>query len=312
VIGASRITYAMASYRQLPEVFHHLHRRFKTPHISLLVFAGAIPILVLLPGKTDFLGTMYAFGAMLSFTIAHAAVVQLRRRHPDKELLFRARPNLRWRGVDWPLFALLGGLGTGLSWLVIVTQSSSTRWAGLGWLAIGFATYAVYRRWVLHEPMATTVRAPVVIGPAAALEYRNILVPVAPGDASDEAMDVACRLATERRAAIVAVTVVEVPLEAPLDTLLPDEVEEANRQLDEARAIGESYGVRVVGRIVRGRNAGRAIVDEARRRGSEIIVMGAPRRRRSTQRSAIFGETVDFVLKHSPTRVMVAAGREAA
>jgi APA family basic amino acid/polyamine antiporter len=312
VIGASRITYAMASYRQLPIVFHRLHRRFKTPHVSLLVFAGAIPILVLLPGKTDFLGTMYAFGAMLSFTIAHAAVVQLRRKHPDKELLFRARPNLRLRGVDWPLFALLGGLGTGLSWLVIVVQDPSTRWAGLAWLAIGFATYAVYRRRVLREPMAVTIRAPVTIGPAAALEYRNILVPVAPGYSSDEAMDVACRLATERRAAIVAVTVVEVPLDAPLGTLLPDEVEEANRQLDEARAIGESYGVRVIARIVRGRNAGRSIVDEARRRNSEIIVMGASRRRRRTQRSAIFGETVDFVLKHSPTRVMVAAGREAA
>ena len=31
VIGASRITYAMASYRQLPEVFRRLHPRFKTP-----------------------------------------------------------------------------------------------------------------------------------------------------------------------------------------------------------------------------------------------------------------------------------------
>ena len=50
VIGASRITYSMATYRQLPEVFRRLHPRFKTPWLSLIVFAAAIPIAVLLPG----------------------------------------------------------------------------------------------------------------------------------------------------------------------------------------------------------------------------------------------------------------------
>src|ERR671935_452201 len=83
VIGASRITYAMASYRQLPGVFRRLHPKFKTPWLSLLVFAGFVSILVLLPGQTKFLGTMYSFGAMLSFTVAHAAVIQLRRRRRD-------------------------------------------------------------------------------------------------------------------------------------------------------------------------------------------------------------------------------------
>jgi APA family basic amino acid/polyamine antiporter len=312
IIGASRITYSMASYRQLPEVFRRLHPRFKTPWLSLIVFAGLVSILVLLPGKTDFLGTMYSFGAMLSFTVAHVSVIQLRRRYRRHELSFRAWPNVHWRGVDWPLFAFFGGAATALAWLVVVVQSPGTRYAGLGWLALGFAVYVVYRKRAVGASLKETVHAPVVIGPAIALEYRNILVPVAPGYPSDEAMDVACRLAAERRAAIVAVVVVEVPLQLPLDTRLPNELEQANLQLDEARAIGESYGVRVIGRIVRGRTAGRAIVDEARRRTSEIIVMGASRRRRATQKSAIFGETVDFVLKHSPTRVMVAAGREAA
>ena len=135
------------------------------------------------------------------------------------------------------------------------------RYAGLGWLIAGFIFYLLYRR-KLGEPLRKTVRAPVVIM-AAQLEYRNILVPVAPGYPSDEAMDVACRLARERGARIVAMTVIHVPLELPLDAYLPDEVQEANEQLDEARAIGESYGVNVIARIVRARNSGRAIVDEA-------------------------------------------------
>jgi APA family basic amino acid/polyamine antiporter len=155
-----------------------------------------------------------------------------------------------------------------------------------------------------------TVRAPVVIM-AGSLEYRNILVPIAIGYPSDEAMQVACRLAEERRGMIVAETVIEVPLELPLDAYLPEQVSEANEQLDEASAIGELYGVRVIERIVRARNAGRAIVDEATRRNSEIIVMGGPRRvRLAAGKRAIFGDTVDFVLKHAPCRVMVAAAKE--
>jgi len=312
IIGASRITYSMATYRQLPEVFRRLHPRFKTPWLSLIVFAGFVSILVLLPGKVDFLGTMYSFGAMLSFTIAHAAVVQLRRRYPDEELPFKARPNLRIRGVDWPLFAIFGGAATALAWLVVVVQSPSTRYAGLGWLVFGFAMYYVYRRRILHEPLSETVRAPILIGPAAALEYRTILVPIVEGGQATEAMHVACRLAGERGASIAAVRVIVVPMELPLDTPLPEQDELADRLLDEAHDIGELYGVRVVERLIRARHAGREIVDEAGRRNAEIIVLGSPRLPHRTRKSAIFGKTVDFVLKNAPCRVLVTAARRAA
>jgi basic amino acid/polyamine antiporter, APA family len=309
VIGASRITYAMSTYRQLPEVFRRLHPRFKTPWLSLVVFAGIAAIAVLLPGKVTFLGDLYAFGAMLSFTIAHASVIALRRSKHADETAFKAWPNLRVRGVDWPLFALFGAFGTGAAWLVVVVQKQGARWTGLGWLAVGMLAYWAYRRYAVHAPLRETLRAPVIVGPSAALEYRSILVPVKPGRMSQEAMDVACRLATERGASIAAVAVVVVPLELPLDARLPEEEEQAHEVLEQARAIGELYGVDVRGRLVRARSAGRAIVDEAERRFTEIIVMGAPR---ASGRRGVFSDTVDFVLKHAPCRVMVAAGRRAA
>jgi len=307
VIGASRITYAMAGYRQLPDVFRRVHPKFKTPWVSLVVFAGFVSILTLLPGKVDFLGTMYSFGAMLSFTIAHASLVALRYRKRDEEVLFRAKPNLRISGVDWPLFAIVGGIATGLAWLVVVVQTPSTRYAGLGWLAVGFAVYVVYRR--RHGiSLRQTVRAPILLGPAMALEYRTILVPIVSGPESHEAVDLAARLAAERGAAIVALRVIVVPLDRPLDADLHEEEAEADRLLDEARATGETYGVRVIERLVRARSAGRAIVEDAVSRQAEIIVLGAPRGRHRE----IFGKTVDYVLKNAPCRVMVAAGRKAA
>src|SRR5262249_8325630 len=304
VIGASRITYSMATYRQLPEIFRRLHPRMGTPWLSLIVFAGIAPTAFLISGQVDFLGRMYAFGAMLSFTVAHAAVTKLRTKPPEEgEIPWHARPNIRIRGVDWPIFAVVGGIATGIAWLVVVQQDAPTRYAGLGWLVAGFIFYPLYRR-RLGLPLSKTVRAPIIIT-AQALEYRNLIVPVAPGYPSDEAMDVACRLASDRRSTIVAMTGIEVPLALPLRAYPAGKVREANEQLDEARAIGESYGVDVIARLVRARNAGRAIVDEADRRRAEIVVMGGPRRRRlAAGKRAIFGDTVDFVLKHAPCRVM--------
>ena len=209
------------------------------------------------------------------------------------------------RGIDWPLFAIVGGLGTGAAWLVVVVQDAPTRYAGLAWLAAGLVFYVLYRRRIGLPLTVTTVRAPVPLGAALALEYRSILVPIVAGIESREAVVLAARLATERAGRIVLLRVVVVPLELPLDADLTEQLEEADELLDEARAVAEPYGVRVVERVVRARNAGRAIIDEADRRGSEIIVLGA----RRGQHKTIFGGTVDFVLKHSPSRVMVAAGK---
>jgi len=312
IIGASRITYSMASYQQLPGAFRRLHPKFKTPWLALVVFAGLASIIVLLPGKVNFLGTMYSFGAMLSFTVAHAAIIQLRRRGRDEELLFKARPNLQVGSVDWPVFAFVGGTATFLAWLIVVVQSPATRYAGLGWLVLGVVVYVVYRRWVLHVPLTETVRAPAILGPALALEYRNVLVPLVEGDQAREAMHVAARLAAERGATIVAMRIIVVPLDLPLIADLPEQEALADRLLDTAHDIGDLYGVRVVERFVRARSAGSAIVDEAAGRNTEIIVMGAPRLPHRTRTSAIFGKTVDYVLRNAPCRVMIGAAGAAA
>lgn len=304
IIGASRITYSMSSYRQLPNAFRKLHPRFNTPWLTLLVFAGLAPIIIILPGQTAFLGTLYAFGATLSFTVAHLSVIALRVRRREEEVAYRARPNLRLGGIDWPLFALLGVLGTAISWVVIVYQNPATRWTGLGWLAFGGIFFYFFRRYVVREPLMRTVHAPIIMGPAQELAYREILVPLVASEESDKALDIACKLATERRARVTVMSVLELPLQLRLDERLPEEEGKLDDLLDDADAVGQSYGVRIVGRLARGRQAGPTIVTEARRRGSEIIVLGAARKS-ERMRQAIFGSTVDYVLKHAPCRVMV-------
>jgi APA family basic amino acid/polyamine antiporter len=312
VIGASRITYSMATYRQIPEVFRRLHPRFKTPWLSLVVFAGVAPILVILPGDTTFVGALYSFGATLSFTVAHASIVRLRMKPAEEEEPYRARPNFRLGGVDWPLFAVLGGIATGISFVVIVVQNAETRWVGLAWMLVGLIGYVVYRRRVVQVSVTETVKAPPALGPAMALEYRTIVVPIVAGEQAREAMHVAARLAAERRSTIVAMRVIVVSLDLLLHADLPEQEALADELLDEAHDIGDLYGVRVVERVVRGRDAGADIVAEAERRNAEIIVMGAPRLPHHTRTSAIFGKTADYVLRNAPCRVMIAAAKRAA
>jgi len=84
LIGLSRLTFSMGQYRQLPERLRQVHPRFRTPYVAIIVFSivGAI---TLLPGETELLATLYSFGAMLSFTFAHASLVKLRQRYPERE-----------------------------------------------------------------------------------------------------------------------------------------------------------------------------------------------------------------------------------
>jgi hypothetical protein len=127
---------------------------------------------ILLPGDVNFVGTLYSLGATLSFTVAHAALIRIRMADRDRveAPAYRAWPNFHVRGVDWPLFAILGGVATGVSFLVIVVQNAATRWVGLGWLVAGLIGYWAYRRWYVRASLGATTKAPPAFGPALALE----------------------------------------------------------------------------------------------------------------------------------------------
>ena len=155
VIGASRITYAMAGYRQLPSVFRRLHQRFKTPWLALDRLRRADPDpRRSSPGETELPGDDVL--VRRDALVHDRRTLALDRRSATgtatRRLLFRAKPNLRWRGVDWPIFAVLGGIGTLIAWVVIVLAGRRRRAgpASAGsWL--GFVAYAVYRRCFVHE-----------------------------------------------------------------------------------------------------------------------------------------------------------------
>ncbi len=152
--------------------------------------------------------------------------------------------------------------------------------------------------------MLTTARSSVFLV-AHSFQYRRILVPVQDNRESEQALDVACRLAGEHGAVITTVVVVEVPSLLPVDAHMLEEERAAHRLLERASAVADSYGVRVSPRIVRGRDAASAIIGEAEATGSEIVIIGSARNGRASKGARIFGGTVEHILKRARCRVMV-------
>ena len=120
IIGVSRLTYSMGQHRQLPEAIRRVHPKYNTPYVAIILYS-LIAILLMIPnGAVSFLGNLYAFGAMLSFTLAHASVVWMRHTMPDEDMPWRGPTSFWLGGYDVPTFAILGGIGTFVSWLVTV------------------------------------------------------------------------------------------------------------------------------------------------------------------------------------------------
>jgi APA family basic amino acid/polyamine antiporter len=247
---------------------------------------------------------------MLSFTIAHASVIALRARarKAEGESTWRAWPNLTIGGVSWPLFAILGGLGTLTAFIVTSTLFPTVRYTGLVWMALGMVIYVVYRKSQGLPLTKTVLAAPQFAGPAIEIEFTTIVLHITEAAVADEMTVTALRLAGEQGARVVALYTLEVPADLPLLCAADEAEAQAARQLAEAEAFGVQYGVTVIGRLVRTRHAGRTLVDEARARSSEVIVLGSPGR--SPRQSRLFGETVDYVLRNAPCKVMVGASPE--
>jgi APA family basic amino acid/polyamine antiporter len=145
IIGISRLALSMGSHMQLPRSLGTVHRRFRTPYVSIILFPLAA-VLLIIPGRIEFLAEMYGFGAMLSFSMAHSAVLALRKKKPNLERPFVIKPNIKVGGTGLPVTTLIGLAGTFGAWIVIVLTHPAARVFGFAWLAVGAASYVLYRR----------------------------------------------------------------------------------------------------------------------------------------------------------------------
>ncbi|HLM28152.1 MAG TPA: universal stress protein [Thermoleophilaceae bacterium] len=324
MLGVGRLAYSLATNRQVPSVIGRLHRRWSTPYVAIGI-CGGLAFLLTVPADVHFLAGLFAFGAMLAFTIAHLSVIVLRFREPDRPSAYRIPLSVRVRGGSIPIPAALGALLSGAGWISVVVLHEGARVAGGIWMAFGIVLYVVYR---VGQDKSLTRRFTI---PAEALvereeqEYGSILVPVFGRELDDDIVGTAGRLAaddaddSEGGTMLEALYVFEIPMSLPMDARVPPErVAEAKRLLARAKEVGEEYeGVEVATAMVRGRTAGAAIVSEAKRRGVEAIVLaaeeptstrgGALLGGRSLSRDRSVGETTKYVVEKAHCKVILTA-----
>jgi len=324
MLGLSRLVYSLATNRQIPLAVGRLHERFGTPSVAI-AGAGAIAVLAVGTADLEFLAGMFAFGAMLSFAIAHVSVIRLRFREPTARRAYRVPLSVTFRGAQVPLPAVLGAAMAIAAWLGVIALSEGARIAGLVWMVAGVALYVVYRRRQGRSLRARETVEPAQLQESGSIAYASILVPVFGRELDDDIVGTAGRLASEDREPgeggpmIEALFVFEIPMALPLDAEVPEERLAAAREaLARAKEVGEEYqGVEVATATTRARSAGTAIVEEARRRGVEAIVVAAeePTRirggallgGRAGARQRFVGDITREVLEKSPCRVIVTA-----
>ena len=296
ISGFTRLAHSLGGHRQLPPSFGRLNRRtLVSPHAIVAAAAISIGLVIgtgLIGDDVEFLASLYSFGVLLAFAAAQLAVIRLRLTEPDLPRPFRA-----------PLVAPMLGAPLAIAiWLVAMVTHPAARYAGPIWLAIGLVLYLSVRR---RAHLGLLDEAETVSELPAGAEFGRVLVPMKLGPIGEEMVATAVALGKERGALVDALFVIVVPLDQELDAQLFELEEQAAASLAEAVLLGEEHGVRVEPVTVRARSLGRAIVDQAVERGSDLIVVGSsPRWRRQ---SAFFSPTVDFVLRSAPCEVLVVA-----
>jgi basic amino acid/polyamine antiporter, APA family len=286
MLGLSRLAYSLSTNRQIPSGLGRLHPLRSTPYV-LIIAAGLIAAGLVVSENLDFLIGIYAFGAMLAFTIAHLSICRLRYREPERDRPFRVPLSVKLRGGELPLPAVVGALVSAAGWVAVMVVHEPARYVGLAWMAGGVALYVIYRRADETSLLRRVTVSPEVLRaePPRERDYGSILVPLFGTNLDEDIVQTAALLVSGEptdeaaidTATIEAVWMFVIPMSLPLDARLPEaQVKEARQALARAKAVGEEYaGVQVATATVRTRRAGYAIVDEARRRGVEAIVLGA-------------------------------------
>ena len=328
MLGLSRLAYSLSTNRQIPSGLGRLHPQRSTPFV-LIMLAGLIAAALVVPEDLDFLVGIYAFGALLAFTIAHVSVCRLRYLEPERDRPYRIPLSLRMGAGALPVPAVLGALICAAGWIVLMIVHDPARYVGLGWMLGGLTLYVVYRRADESSLLRRVTVSPEILRaePPTERDYGSVLVPLFGTELDEDIVQTAALLVSGEptdeaaidTATIEAVWIFVIPMSLPLDARLPEaQIKEARQALARAKAVGEEYaGVQVATATVRTRRAGYAIVDEARRRGVEAIVLGAeePSRIRGGARLGgrggrlenYVGDVTKYVVSKAGCRVIVTA-----
>lgn len=306
LIGASRLSFNMGEYYQLPRFFYRIHARFRTPVISLCFFAIVSSFVVIASrGSMDFLADLYNFGAMIAFFSAHLSLIYLRIKRPDLKRPFKIPLNVKLFGGSVPITAIIGLIASFSVWCLVVITKPEGRYLGLAWMGAGLIMYSRYRKKKKIKATGQVLIEEVEIPGYKPLHVKHILVPTR-GGVGTEMMQMACEIAKLHRAKITALHVIEIPLSIPLDAPMSQRVKHSEAILKRAEAIARDLQVDIELKMVRSRSLIESIVEVAQAGKFDLMVLGSPTS--GTQKNGMgVASTTAKLLKRSPCRVWICA-----
>ncbi|MFQ6058600.1 MAG: amino acid permease [Anaerolineae bacterium] len=296
ILASSRVAFSMGRDRMLPPIFSTVHAMHRTPHVAILV-TGAILLLLATTVPIVVVGSAASLLFLLSFALVNAATLVLRRREPEIE-----------RGYKIPLYPLPPILGIvsclGLGFYQFTFQPLAW-FISLAWIGLGLVVYVTYASQIEEREELEAYR--IIHEEIVAVKEYSVLIPVATERQAHLLGILGSAIAKDRDGEVFALHVVQVPMQLS--------IYEGRRFLKEARPVFDEVirqakeldvPVRTMIRI--GRHVGKAIVDTARKRDANLILLSWPGYTRSEQ--AAFGRVIDYVAQNPPCDMAVIRFRE--
>lgn len=306
LVGASRLSYNMGEYYQLPRFFSALHHRFRTPFGSLAFFALFAAFVVLASrGQMTFLADLYNFGAMMAFFFAHLSLIVMRIKKPDLKRPFRIPFNIHMGRYSIPITAIIGCLATASVWVLVVVTKPQGRYLGFGWMAFGLVMYILYRRKKRISATGQLSIERIKIGGFTPLIINKILIPIR-GGMQIEAVQVACEFARLHGAQLTALYILEVPYSLPLDAKLSARMALGQAVLKKVEAVARTLNLTIDIQFVRSRSISTTVLDHLKEENCDLLILGSLRTIREPAHKGL-GSEEEKILKAAPCRVWVCA-----
>lgn len=303
LIGCSRLTFSMGEYYQVPHFFYRLHSRFRTPYISLGVFAFlACVVVVWSQGKMLFLADLYNFGAQIAFFFAHISLLVLRCKKPTLERPYKAPFNIPiGKGRSIPLTAVFGALANLGVWILVVITKPDGRNLGFLWLGLGLCMYFYYRKRKKLAPMGQLAIEKIKIPEYHAMHLKHILV-TARSLGNTEALQTACQLAKSFGAKITAIYILEIPLALPMHAPMEKREQAGVAALKRAEAIAREYHLSIDLKLVRARGIEEALLEMVKNGEYDMVVVAA--QKKEFKHIGSFAIQAEKLIKHASCRVL--------
>jgi nucleotide-binding universal stress UspA family protein len=251
--------------------------------IILVAMAVTLPI--------EVVGSGASLLFLLSFVLVNLSMIHIRRTEPEL------------KGFKAPLFPLLPILGVvsnlGLA-LFQFTFQPMAWFISLGWIAIGLVIYLTYTS---HEEVAEVPsEALIVHEEVLAVKEYSVLLPVANERQAHRLTILGSAIAKEKDGEVLALHVVRLPVQLSLNEARHF-LAQGKPLMDAAIEEARTFDVPVHTMIRVGRRVDSAILDTARERDSNLIILGWPGYTQS--HNVAFGNIIDLLAKNPPCDIAV-------